>query len=276
MQKNRTAHLFPARVYSPSSRQRDRHPFTFGGERGGGGRFQDAQESIVPTMGKRDVEVWLQDIHGQAICIRKRVTISDVVSQPILCYGKITQCGWSMNATNQTLHNNQYNVNIPVELQNCSLTVQGHIRIITEERKVRLMKAHLNDTLTELPHGWQINDKGHMVGYHVSNLFVIPSLYNPNLDQYYRTTFIQSEESHWELVEICELISEDVFEETPCEDGCIRNVIFIMTDYFVTPEDLDFPLEGELPLKVQEQDQIRRRLARERGEDVYRHEVLKT
>ena len=66
-------------------------------------RLQDAQGNEIPTERKRDVEIWLQGMYGQRVCDRERVTISDAVSQPIPCHGKLKQQGWGINASEQTL-----------------------------------------------------------------------------------------------------------------------------------------------------------------------------
>ena len=56
-------------------------------------RLQDAQGSHIPTSGVRDVEVELMAADGRPVIFRERVVLSDKVSQPILCYGKLFQQG---------------------------------------------------------------------------------------------------------------------------------------------------------------------------------------
>ena len=96
-------------------------------------RLQDAQGNVIPTLGKRDVEVFLNDVAGKKICLRERVTISDRVSQPILCYGKLMEQRWSIQADEQMLVHSSTNTRIPVDMQNRSLTVSGKIRLIQEK-----------------------------------------------------------------------------------------------------------------------------------------------
>ena len=56
-------------------------------------RLQDAQGHVIPTGGKREVEIFLRDAGGKQICLKERVTISDRVTQPILCCGKLMEQG---------------------------------------------------------------------------------------------------------------------------------------------------------------------------------------
>jgi len=97
------------------------------GERSG---LQDAQGKPIPTLGRRDIEVLLRDDQGKVVKIRERVT----VSQPILCFGRLMEQGWSINSREQALVHEAEGkeVKIPVEVQNRSLTVLGHIRMIEE------------------------------------------------------------------------------------------------------------------------------------------------
>lgn len=69
---------------------------------GAGRNLRDAQGNVIPTLGKRDVEIYVRDMTGRDVCLRGRVTISDMVNQPILCYGKLMEQGWSLSAMEQT------------------------------------------------------------------------------------------------------------------------------------------------------------------------------
>ena len=219
-------------------------------------RLQDAQGNLIPTRGRRDVEIFLPDLHGNRVCLRERVTISDAVTQPILCYGRLMQQGWDLNAADQTLRHAGYGISIPLEMQNCSLAVQGSIRMISERpHHVRLMKAMLDERLTDLPHGWS-RRHGFLIGFHMSKNFINPLMYDPNLVEHYRTTLIQFEDGHWELIEICERISGLVFEDNEFEDGGMRNVITICTSDYTPPEDMGFTLEGELDFEAGRQDEM--------------------
>ena len=132
-------------------------------------RLQDAQGNVIPTLGKREVEIFLSDVAGKQICLKERVTISDRVTQPILCYGKLMEQGWSIQADEQMLVHSTTNTRIPVDMQNRSLTVSGKIRLIQEKpHYVRMLKATLSSSVQDLPHGWHVNDLGVEVGYHIS------------------------------------------------------------------------------------------------------------
>ena len=113
-----------------------------------GRRLRDAQGRVIPTLRRRDVEVHLKDLRGRDVCLKERVTISTGISQPILCYGKLMESGWSLDAQQQVMYHPEYDTKIPVNMQHRSLAVKGHIRMIQEEpHMVRMMKAHLNESL---------------------------------------------------------------------------------------------------------------------------------
>ena len=51
----------------------------------------------MPVHAMQDMEIRLKDISGRSILLRERVTISDKVNQPILCYGHLSQSGWGIS-----------------------------------------------------------------------------------------------------------------------------------------------------------------------------------
>lgn len=55
----------------------------------------------IPTQGKREVAITLKDSLGRSVVFRERVTISDAVSQPTLCFGKMMEQGWSIDEREQ-------------------------------------------------------------------------------------------------------------------------------------------------------------------------------
>ena len=70
--------------------------------------------------------------------------------------------GCSINSREQALVHEAEGkeVKIPVEVQNRSLTVLGHIRMIEEKPLVvRMMSVTLDDSLRQLNHGWHLNEK---------------------------------------------------------------------------------------------------------------------
>ena len=82
--------------------------------------LQDAQGNKIPTQGKREVEITLRYSLGRSVVFRERVTISDAVSQPILCFGKMMEQGWSIDGREQMMvHRDALEeIKAPVEMQN--------------------------------------------------------------------------------------------------------------------------------------------------------------
>ena len=217
---------------------------------GDGKRLQDAQGNLIPTLGKRDIDIYFTDVGGRRVCLRERVTISDRVSQPILCFAKLLENGWSINSKSQTLVHEGSNIQIPIDMQNTSLVVQGHIRMVQEDPlEIRLMKATVDASLLGHEYGWRMNDKGHIIGFHISNKFTDPLDYNQQFYDVYRTTLCQDEDGQWQLVEICEKIDSLIYLDNDFERPGMRNVLTILTENSTIPEDMGFSLEGELDME---------------------------
>ena len=87
-------------------------------------RLHDAQGVQIPVSDMRDVEIQLVDQSGRVVMLKERVAISSHVNQPILCFGKMLQCGWGIQADEQVLTHST-GLKIPIELQNQSVTVKG-------------------------------------------------------------------------------------------------------------------------------------------------------
>ena len=190
----------------------------------------------------------MRDAGGKQICLKERVTISDRVTQPILCYGKLMEQGWSTQASEQMLVHSSTNTRIPVDMQNRSLTVSGQIRLIQEmPHQVSMLKATLGSSLQDLPHGWHVNELGFEVGYHISNKYIDPMSYNPNYVDVFRTTLIQNAEGQWEMVEFCEDVGKMLDCDVELENPGMRGVITILTKNDVVPEAMGFQLEDEYP-----------------------------
>ena len=211
--------------------------------------LQDAQGKPIPTLGRRDVEVLLRDDHGNVVKLRERVTISEAVSQPILCFGRLMEQGWSINAREQALVHEAdgQEVKIPVEMQNRSLTVLGHIRMI-EERPlaVRVMSVTLDNSLQQLNHGWQVSEKGMEIGFHTSNCYQDPCLYSQTLADRKRTTLIQHSSGLWDMVEYCEPLGTWTSASGEFEEPGMRYVITILTKDMVEPELMGFSMDDEI------------------------------
>lgn len=211
--------------------------------------LQDAQGKPIPTLGRRDIEVLLRDDQGKMVKIRERVTISEAVSQPILCFGRLMEQGWSINSREQALVHEAEGkeVKIPVEMQNRSLTVLGHIRMIEEKPlMVRMMSVTLDDSLRQLNHGWHLNDKGMEVGFHLSNHYQDPSLVSQDLVDRRRTTLIQHSSGLWDMVEYCEPLQTWSSATGEFEEPGMRYVITILTKDTVEPELMGFSMDEEI------------------------------
>ena len=218
-------------------------------EKGRKGGLQDAQGRTIPTLGRRDIEIFLRDDQGKVVKIRERVTISEAVTQPIICYGRLMERGWSINAREQALVHeiDGEEVKIPVEMQNRSLTVLGHIRMIEERpMAVRVMSVTLDDSLQHLNHGWNLNDKGMEIGLHLSNCYQDPSLFSPTLADRRRTTLIQHQSGMWDMVEYCQPLRTWSSPSGEFEEPGMRYVITILTKDTLEPEVMGFSMDDEI------------------------------
>ena len=90
------------------------------------GKLHDAQGAEIPIDAVQDMEIRLKDVSGSTVILRERVAVSKHVSQPILSFGRLLEGGWSIDGCQQALTHHA-GANIPVELQNKSLMVQGTI-----------------------------------------------------------------------------------------------------------------------------------------------------
>ena len=84
--------------------------------------------SVLPVLGQKAISVLLQDAHGTEIELKDDVIFSHEISQPMLSYGRLMNAGWSICAQNRCLKNGNYE--IPLEFQNNSLVVKGHVRSV--------------------------------------------------------------------------------------------------------------------------------------------------
>ena len=98
-------------------------------------RLHDAQGQVIPIQTMRDVEIRLLDESRKMVVLKERVAISPHVTQPILCFGRLLQSGWSMDSREQVL-THEAGVKVPIELQNMSVTVKGWVRAINSSDDV--------------------------------------------------------------------------------------------------------------------------------------------
>jgi hypothetical protein len=143
------------------------------------------------------------------VILRERVAVSKHVSQPILSFGRLLEGGWSIDGCQQALTHHT-GANIPVELQNKSLMVQGRIRVLREscdvvDMHVRAIQADVMEHVVEGRVGWDLDAYGQGLGRHFDNKYQDPSLVKPDLPgRFCRTTLIEGNDKKWYVVELCE------------------------------------------------------------------------
>ena len=170
--------------------------------------LRDAQGNTIPLHGKRDVEIHLMDMQGRSVTIKESVALSDQISQPILCFGRLLESGWSIDGKQQTLTHGS--VSIPIEMQHRSMTLRGWIRAVREEPVIleplciRNVRAEIFNELAFMRIGWDLSPEGVGSGKHYANCFQDPTLACPTMSgRKFRTTLIQHEEQ-WLVMELCE------------------------------------------------------------------------
>ena len=96
--------------------------------------------------------------------LKETVALSDQISQPILCFGKLMESGWNINGVQQTLTHGD--IAVPIEMQNRSMTVRGWIRMVKQEPAiigtldVRAVCADVFGALADLRVGWHLDPEG--------------------------------------------------------------------------------------------------------------------
>ena len=229
----------------------------------GRSNLQDAQGRSIPILDMpdmRDVEIHLVDERGKHVLLRETVAVSDQISQPILCSGKLLESGWGVNGVEQTLVHNS-GISVPIELQNRSMSVRGWIRMLKHELNVephegdddgdvskdsslvRAVKADVFGGLTELRVGWRLNSDGIGTGKHFGNTFQDPSLVMPNMTgEKFRTTLVEVD-NQWICLELCERMS-DIVDLSAEFFGYIGNryVITVITESERPPQTMGFSL----------------------------------
>ena len=173
------------------------------------GKLHDAQGAEIPIDAVQDMEIRLKDVSGSTVILRERVAVSKHVSQPILSFGRLLEGGWSIDGCQQALTHHA-GANIPVELQNKSLMVQGTIRVLREscdvvDMHVRAIQADVMEHVVEGCVGWDLDAYGQGLGRHFDNKYQDPSLVKPDLPgRFCRTTLIEGDDKKWYVVELCE------------------------------------------------------------------------
>ena len=152
-----------------------------------GTKLCDAQGKQIPIESMRLVEIKLPTSSGKVVTLKERVAISSKVSQPILCFGHLLEQGFGIDGVEQALIHTGGRVNIPLQMQNKSMTVLGHVRVLQSAvehdglQVVRTVRAEVMDELSNIPFGWSVNTSGYIVGKHLSDSFQDPTLAFPAL-----------------------------------------------------------------------------------------------
>ena len=148
--------------------------------------------------------------------LKERVAISSKVSQPILCFGRLLEQGFGRDGVEQALVHGGGQVNIPLQMQNRSMTVLGHVRVLQAAtndevpQMVRMVRAEVDQALTNSPIGWSVNNSGYIVGRHLSDSFQDPSLAFPTLHSaQFRTTLVKGDDGLWYTLELNEPLAFD-------------------------------------------------------------------
>ena len=235
------------------------------------GNLRDAQGRKIPLYGVRDIEVRLMDVRGKTVVLEETVALSNQITQPMLCFGRLLEGGWSVNGVEQTLtHAN--GVAVPNEFQNRSMTVQGWIRAIKgrppdeHDLHLRVVSASVFEELTDARVGWNLNEHGVGTGKHYGNCFQDPTLVCPSMSgRMFRSTLIQYGDQ-WRVLELCEPLEYlvDLSAEFHGYAGD-RYIIPIITDAERPPQVMGFRLlrdenppeeDVAIPLAPEDADEV--------------------
>ena len=220
-------------------------------------QLHDAQGRQIPVMGMRDVEVHLTDETGRQVVLREHVAISSSVHQPILCFGRLMENGWGVNASEQNLVH-ATGVKIPIELQNKSMVVKGSIRAISCDEgsgehpgqasvMVRAVKATVRDDVLHGHVGWSLDETGLGIGRHFAETYQDPTLVCPAMQGVRnRTTLIKGDDGFWYVVELCEPLQSliDMSAEFYGYSGA-REVLTFVTEGEKSPGSMGFSMRED-------------------------------
>ena len=217
-------------------------------------KLHDAQGRVIPVQDMRDVEIHLVDQQGKVAVLRERVAISEHVHQPILCYGKMLECGWGIDSRQQTLVHDA-GIQVPIELQNRSMVIKGYIRVISEDStadekpqvfSICAVKADVTYDLRIGPAGWTLDDQNCGVGRHHSNHFQDPTLVRPQMSGNLARTTLLRDYGEWYVLELCEPLDSliDLSAEFYGYEGAL-DIITIITRGEKDPLVMGFKLLGD-------------------------------
>ena len=217
------------------------------------GRLCDAQGTEIPVESVQDMEIRMKDSTGKVVILREKVAVSSAVTQPILSFGRLLEAGWSIDGQQQALTHSR-GANIPVELQNKSLMIQGCIRVLHEVQQsldlhVRAIQAEVMDHVVQGNVGWELDQFGHGIGRHFDDKYQDPSLVKPDIPgRFCRTTLVEGDDKRWYVVELCERLDgliqlDSEFYELQGK----RNILTILTDGEKDPMVMGFKLVDAEP-----------------------------
>ena len=205
-----------------------------------GTKLQDAQGKSIPIDSMRLVEIKIPTSSGQ------------VVSQPILCFGHLLEQGFGIDGREQSLIHAAGGINIPLQMQNKSMAVLGHVRVLQAApavqgpQVVRMVKAEVEQSLINSPIGWSVNATGYIVGRHLSDSFQDPSLAFPGLQGPQCTTIAKGDDGCWYILELNEPLRGIIQPDSKFHDmDGMRSVITIVTEGEKWPDLMGFRFEGE-------------------------------
>ena len=209
-----------------------------------------------PLEGTRIVEVKLGTCTGKTVILREKVAISSRVQQPILCFCRLLGQGFGIDGTSQTLVHPASKTEIPLQLQNRSMVVMGHVRVLSAEpfenipEAVRAARADVTESLVQSPIGWTGNTFGYIVGRHLSGYFQDPTLAFPALQgPQCRTTLVKADDSKWCVLELDEPLGMIIQLDAPFHElEGQRSVITIVTTGEKQPALMGFNFEEDAPL----------------------------
>ena len=217
-----------------------------------GTKLQDAQGKSIPidSMG---FEIKIPTSSGNSIVLKEKVAISSRVSQPILCFGHLLEQGFGIDGREQSLIHAAGGINIPLQMQNKSMAVLGHFRVLQAApavqgpQVVRMVKAEVEQSLINSPIGWSVNATGYIVGRHLSDSFQDPSLAFPRLQgPQCRTTIASGDDGCWYILELNEPLRGIIQPDSKFHDmDGMRSVITIVTEGEKWPDSMGFRFEGE-------------------------------
>ena len=222
-------------------------------------RLCDAQGRPIPLEGSRCVEIRLGTNTGKTVVLREKVAISSKVTQPILCFGHLLEQGFGIDGREQSLVHYGNNINIPLYMQNRSMTVMGHVRVISAAvdgvlpQMVRAVRADVSQDLVNSSVGWSVNSSGYIVGRHLGSGFQDPTLSFPALQgPQYRTTLAKGDDGSWYILELNEPLRMIVqLDASFHEMEGNRSIITLVTEGEKLPGMMGFHFGEDGPVDLQ-------------------------